>query len=621
MGSVLLILYVFSSIAVGWVVLRRWSANFPLVLLIVGSFLVGTTVAVPVTYFFAILLSKTAEPMLWGTLASTILFTISYFVSARSLLTKRILLKVSINDAGVVVFSLVFSSWLMFKTFHGDANGQLFVGSNNVFDFGHALGITRSFSWGSNIPMMSPFESGAPFFYHFFFYFWVALREYFGVPIVWAMNIPSILSFTSLLIVIYFLPQLLLKQKPLVGWVAVFLTITNSSLTFWHLLWQKGISLQFFKDMWRLPAYPFAGPFDGSTISIYMTLNNYVNQRHLAFSVATGLFIFLLASKNVLTRKESLARNVILGVLTGLIFLWNIAVFLMVMILIALLYVRSKQWKPLRSFLGATFITAILINLPNVTNFYTTFVYFGKQVALSSGTVAGRIPTWNIVDYLWQNLGLLPLAAGLGFVLLPKKIRMFMYPFVFLFFVESFVAGLGKRGFDQKYLSFLVIGINTLAATGLVWLWQRRKLLPKGVALIMLASLTISGVITLLPIKNEFAFPLVERRLIPIISWVRAQTPKDSIFVSYADMIDPVVFAGRKNYFGFFGNIGWKYRIDSVQRIYSGDTKFAVSEDVNYILIPKWDKSDFPYSVDVGALTSAFPVAYTDTDFLILKVR
>ena len=83
----------------------------------------------------------------------------------------------------------------MFKTFHGGADGQLFVGSNNVFDFGHAIGIIRSFSWGNNIPFTSPFESGLPFFYHFFFYFFVAIWEYFGIPIVWAMNIVSIFSF------------------------------------------------------------------------------------------------------------------------------------------------------------------------------------------------------------------------------------------------------------------------------------------------------------------------------------------------------------------------------------------------------------------------------------------
>lgn len=554
-----------------------------------GAFLVGTAIIVPVIY----LLSWLFGSVLWGTVSGIILLAVS--------LTRIKIKKIRLDTPSVLllIFSLTFSAWMMFKTFHGGPDGQLFVGSNNVFDFGHSLGIIRSFSWGANIPMTSPFEGGLPFFYHFYFYFWVAILEYFGVPVVWAMNLLSILSFSALLIVVYYFPQIIAKQKPFVGWIAVLLTITNSSLTFWKLLPN-------FRSVWHLPTYPFAGPFDGSTISIFITLNNYINQRHLAFSIALGLFLILHAS-----RRTTNSRTVLLGIFSGLLFLWNIPISGIAGLVIVLIFLLNKQYKQMIFFVLSGLGAAVIINIPNLPNIISAFYFIkNNNAAVLTGIVH---PNWTLATYLWENLGLLLPVAAIGFVLIPKKYRSTFIPFVALFILESIVAGIGKRGFDQKFYSFLIIGINILAAVAIFRLWQR----VKYVAVILLFVLSISGFVDLIPIKNEFAFPLIDRNILPVISWIHNSTPKGAVFVSYSDIIDPVVLAGRKNYFGFFGNIGWRDRSQDVQKIYSGDTELAKKRGISYILAPKWQKTDFPYEIHLDTA----PTAYEDARYVVYTVK
>jgi hypothetical protein len=449
---------------------------------------------------------------------------------------------------------------------------------------------------------MSPFFAGLPLFYHFFFNFWTAMWEYFGVPIVWAVNIPSILSFAAMLIVIYYLPQILGKQKPLVGWIAVLLTITNSSLTFWKLLPDIG-------SIWRLPTYPFSGPYDGSMISIYMTLNNYVNQRHLAFGMALGLLLIMLFTKQV-TARLSRRGVLFIGILTGVMFLWNIPLFFLVSATIASIFMFRRKWILFVVYWASALISGFV--------FFWPYIGLLPQISALFHALTGNVsraaePTWNIFSYLWQNLGILPIFCLIGYFAMPKKYRVTFWPFIILFAVEIINSSMGHRGFEQKSLSFLIKGLNILTAVGVVRIWQKNKLF----AVVCIFVVTVSGFVDLMPIKNEFAFPLIGKEMVPLISWIRTSTPKDSVFVSYSDIIDPVVLAGRKNYFGFFGNIGWYDRTSDVARIYSGDKTFAKIKNISYILVPKWKKADFVYSVHLNSMR----VMYEDAKYRVYAVE
>lgn len=603
---IILGVYFISLYVLGLRAIKTWVPGFPALLSVAGAFLAGTGIGIPVTYVFSCIFAGARDPILWGTVLSIVGIALLLFFWKTKVPQKQ---KLSLSDAAVAVLSLAFSSWMMFKTFHGAA-GQVFVGSNTIFDSAYLVGLVRSMSWGANIPFVSPYFAGAPVFYHFFFVFWVALLEHSGIPIVWAVNIPAILSFVVLLILIYYLPQLLGKQKPLVGWIAVLLTVTNSSLAFWRIVGKM--------DIWHLQTYPFAGPFDGSVISIFVTLNNYVNQRHLAFAVAAGLFLYMIAA-SMSSKDMTVKKSAVLGAAAGLLFLWNMAVFVLTAGLIGFLLILNRQWKPLAAFVAGAFALSVLSIAPMAPYLYRAAMFINTNFISGSYGTNSPQPVWNIGDYLWQNLGILPLVAGLGYFLLAKNVRMAYLPFVVSFFALCMLAAAGKRGFDQKAFSFLIIGINVLAAGAGTWLWTRKNIIAKIGALIAVGTLTISGAVDLMPIKNEFAYPLIDKEPSSVISWIYASTPKDAIFVSYSDMIDPVVLAGRTNFFGFYGNVGWVDRSAVVRRVYSGDTDAVKTSNISYILIPKWQKNDFPYTVDFELLTKKYTTAYEDAKFLILQ--
>jgi hypothetical protein len=582
---------------------------------------VGIGIGVPLTYIFTVIFSVYPNALALGSLMFTgVAWGVIFVLRKRNLLR---LSSFSVIDIVAFVFSLLISTWIMTKTFHGDPSGRLFVGSNNVFDFGFAVGLMRSISWGANIPFMSPFFAGLPLVYHFMFIFWSALLEYFGVSATWAINIPSIYAFAILLLLSYYVPQRVLKQKPVVGLVTMCLVLSNSSLTFWHLLTRSGFSLSALRDLWNMQTYPFAGPFDGSVISIFMTLNSFVNQRHLAFSVAMGLAIFLIANECCVSKKVHDAKLVLLGILMGSMFLWNMAVFIIVFPLVTVLIAVHKQWRAVILFGIVTVLTVLFSVLPMWTHIYKAILFL--RFMYESGASATQVPgaSWNIWLYLWENLSVLPLLALYGYIQLKKEARLSTIPFVFFFILLCVYASISKSGFNQKFLNVLIIGINMLAAVGVWHLWQKKIWFTKILGIVLFAWMTLSGVIDVIPIKNEFAYPLISEASLPLIRWIKQNTPKDAVFVSYSDIVDPVVLAGRKNYFGFFGNIG-QYEHDyatDVRSIYMGDVARASSKNISYILVPKGEKNDFPYQVKLPVLQSSYSVAFENENVMIFDAR
>jgi len=598
---IILIIFLGLSWYLGYCIAFRVFSKFSSLFILTSSYILGTAIAVPLVYIISCLFLKTATPLLWGTLLSIVLMII---ITVRFKLPIRPLLTYS--DIGFCIFAFGVSSWIMFKTFHGDVSGQLFVGSNNVFDFGLSLGLIRSISQGVNIPFSSPFSAGFPLLYHFFFPFYIAMWEYFGFPIVLAVNIPSILSFSALLMIIYGWSNIFAK-KWFTGWLAVFLMLTHPTMTFWKYILENGISLQMMKNLWIIPAYPFAGPFDGSMISLFMTLNNYINQRHLGFGIAFGIILYCIVW-NMMRSVKKIAWYIpfILGISIGILLFWNMVICVAVASSIFLLFIICRHIKEGIVFIVSAGLLSVAFLFPYIILFASSSHFIQSITPGSSSHTQ-----WFIWKYLWENLTLLPVVAGIGFVALGKEKRAFI-PLILLFLFVCSLAGLQQRGFDQKLISLYIIPMDILTAMGLVWLWEKKSVITKSIALIFFFVLTVSGIVDLLVVKNEFAFPIIDNKNISVISWIQANTPKDAVFVSYADMIDPVVLAGRKNYFGFFSNVGWTDRSSIVRNIYAGDIDAARKLGISYILVPKWNKSDFPYVVDTMYFMEHNMMVYDD---------
>ena len=220
----------------------------------------------------------------------------------------------------LIVFSL-FSYWLMFKSFgYNEQRHEFRIERHLIGDFGLHLSIIRSFSWGNNFPVESPFFPGKPLPYHYYLDLVVGLLERAGLRIDVAFNGVSIVLFTLLLFLLYKLPQLIFNESKLLGVLSVALFIFHSNLTFIDFFREKGISLSTLKNLWLLPDYIHKGPFDDSIISIFFTLNVYLNQRHFIAALAIGLFIiYLLLSKLIEKQQVSHKSLILFGFILGIL--------------------------------------------------------------------------------------------------------------------------------------------------------------------------------------------------------------------------------------------------------------------------------------------------------------
>ncbi len=518
----------------------------------------------------------------------------------------------------VIGGSIAFSVWIMYKTLRSGDAGQIFVGSNTIFDFGLLLGVVRSVSWGENIPIGSPYFAGAGFFYHVMFQFLAGMWEYCGVPLVHAVNAVSAVGFASLLIVVYGVSRMVFPKVRLAGVIGVLLTVTNASTAWLNYLVTHGVSVAALRGVWQMQIYPFAGPFDGSAISLFVTLNTYVNQRHLAYGVGLALVIYVLLWRYVRSPGRSTRPLVFLGILSGMLPMWNLPIGALTGVLGIAVLIVNRKFKDAVLYTAAAGLAGTAICLPLLP---TTRQILEVALRMGRGGFGNppsvQPPDWTAVEFLLGNLGILPVWILVGYLTAGKERRIFL-PVLFLFVGECMVALVGKRGFDQKFYSFLIVPMNILAAYGLVRF--AGKSLPKlAVVCLSVIALTLSGFLDLMPIKNEFAYPFVDRNTAQVIAWIRQNTPPGSVFVSYADMIDPVVLAGRKNYFGFYGNIGWEDRTDRVRKIYGGQLHPVPDAGISHILVPKAGKSDFPYEVSIPALKDWGTVSFENERFLIVS--
>ena len=117
---------------------------------------------------------------------------------------------------------LLFSWWLMWHTFDYRQK-TLFIATKAWSDFSATLPLARSFSWGKNWPPEHPLFPGEPIKYHFLFYLGVGFLEKLGLNLGWALNLPSLLGFWGLLVMIYLLTKLLFKNKSIGFLTVIFL--------------------------------------------------------------------------------------------------------------------------------------------------------------------------------------------------------------------------------------------------------------------------------------------------------------------------------------------------------------------------------------------------------------
>ncbi len=529
-------------------------------------------------------------------------------------------------DCILIVFLLFFSWWLMAKSFGYDTQTSQFrIARHEVGDFGLHIGLIRSFAWGENVPAQSPFFPGAPLVYHYAVD-WIAgqlVRS--GVRIDYALNGISTVALTIFLYGLYRLTVIVARGSRGAGVVAIVLFLLPSNLSFIEMVRRAPKDGSFFSYFWRFPDYVHQGPFDGSIITIYTTLSPYLNQRHLIVGMMMAMVVLWILMR-WLRDSHPIPdyRWVILGFAVGLATRVHIVIAVALgLVVIALLY--GNRNRALLLF-GAT---AMLSALPHLIQIISIQSGSGPVQFWNPGYLSPRpISAGSWIQFWVYNLGLLAVLLPVAFRKSGELGKRLMIGAGILFVIANTLQISHRIEHNHTLINMAFVLILPGIAQVLVSWWNNRYALYKFLAVSLFVMLTISGLVNLFVVKNDYQAFMDDIPRSRFMQWIRTNTAPSDIFLSFHALYDPVVLSGRKNYLGmeyYVTVMGYDYwgrrkQIDGWLASFDRDTAAQMKQTgIDYIAIPA-GKKDFPYTVDEKQVQSRLRVAYQDETITVYEL-
>jgi hypothetical protein len=378
----------------------------------------------------------------------------------------KLLLKKYYPELIVLIIGLIFGSFLMLSTF-SVADNTLYIASKAWSDFASHIPLIRSFSLGYNFPPQYPLFPGEVIKYHFLFYAFVGLLEKIGLRIDLALNIPSIIGFALLILMIYLLAKLIFRSRT-VGFLGILFFLFNSSLSYIYYFKNHPLSLQSILDIPKIANFQSFAPYDSGIISAFWNLNIYTNQRHLALAIAFSFIVIYLLIKPVFTKsKSSIVISIILGILLGFSFYLHLAVLMMTGIVILFLGIFFSKIR-LACFLAL--FAAALIAFPQYLYLNSSE---GFKMLFNPGyLVSGKLTLVNISQFWIYNLGLSLVLIPLGIIFSDWKQRKIFLSFFTLFIVGNLIQFSPEIAANHKFFNYFIIIGNLFSAYALFILWK-----------------------------------------------------------------------------------------------------------------------------------------------------
>lgn len=501
----------------------------------------------------------------------------------------------SLSLIGIWVFFAglaVFSFWLMFHTFSYDiSQGQFLISGKAWSDFGGYLPQIRSFSYGRNWPPQYPLFPGEPTKYHFLFYLLVGRLEALGIPIHWALNIPSALGFFLLNCAIFFLSRRLFHSRA-VALLSVILFLSNGSWSFLDFFKTHPLSDFTLSQLIHNSVFPSFGPWNGSEITAFWNLNIYTNQRHLGASYAVLIGIIYI----LYTRHRHLLYWV--GFLVGSLMFLNQAAFAIALIFVGSFFIlvpKIRMQLAISGFAAIPFLIAsrLLINAE-------------PAIKIKLGFLAQSESFISILRFWVLNIGVHFFLIPIGLVLSPKKARVFILPLAALFLIPNVFQLSPDMINNHKFFNFFLIIGGMFSAYALLRVWHRSKL-GKSMAVLLTILGTLGGLFDLFPVINDTWYRIPDITTDPAAGFFYVNTPPDAVVLNSTWFYHPASIAGRFIYNGY-PYFTWSFGYNQeehesiTQNIYSAPTKteacrLLIREGINYVeisptherfIIPNW---------------------------------
>lgn len=527
-------------------------------------------------------------------------------------------IKKNLIEIIILFFSLAFSIWLMFSTFSYQ-DGSMIIATKAWSDFASHIPLIRSFSFGYNFPPEYPIFSGEPIRYHFLFYLFVGVLERIGIPLHYALDIPSAILFTSLIFMIYIFSSALFKSKT-VGIMSIFLFLFNGSLSFVEFFRIHPLSLNTFTQIISNTTFPAFGPYDGKVVAVFWNLNTYTNQRHLAGAYAFSLALLYFHIKPLLTNTHvRLHRSIILGILLGLSFFFHTAIILMTITILGCLSLVSKKLR-----LSTIIMIGIALFIALPQYLYLQSASSNFQIGFHPGyLIANNLTIVNFISYWFTNLGLHFITIPIAFFLIKWQYKKLFFCFLSLFLVGNLLQFTPDMPTNHKFFNYFIIFGCFLSSYVIIRLWKKSIFL-KPVALTLTFFLVFSGIIDFFPIYNDSKIALADYPKNIDIAWIKNNTSPKAVFLNSEYLYATESLAGRKIIFGW-PYFSWGAGYDTASHDIDRRSMLAANDKISFCTIAqKYDihyaslkknqlKDDTNNTINHNFFNNNFPLVYSNT--------
>lgn len=583
------ILFLYCSYLTGFLLTSLYLNQFRGLIKIAISIIIGLLFSTWIAFLFSLTLNYVSlNPIIYAT-ALTILIQLIILAKYRKYLRKDY----SLNWWNIGLFSLALMfSWILFShTFSYDMENHNIIISRLIWsDYGFHLPLIRSFSYGNNLLLEHPVFANEPLRYHFMFNFLVAVLETGGIPLGYALNLPSALSFSCMMVFLFYISKRLFNNSNFIGFTTVVLFLLNSSLTYVEFFKQYGkqTAHNMFKTFWNMNEYVSFGPWGGDIISAFWNLNIYLNQRHLAFGfcIALMVIIFLINEKFDWLYKHSKKSYYFIGAISGLLVLWHGQVFLCLLLILGLFFLLFSDRKNV--FLSI--VIALIIALPQILYLQLASQNIESSFKINPGylVIFNMIPVeyfqtellnsitsavYSFYKYWFFNIGLSLITLTASFFIVDRQRK-----YIFLIFLSLFILGSTfqfsiEMAGNHKIFNLWIVLANMYTAYLLYLVYSKFKL-GTIISILLLIPLTFSGIFDLIPIKNDGKVVLDDFQKQPMAAWVFNNTNQDDVFLTTYRILNPISLAGRRTtqgwpYFAWSTGYDTKGREDLVKDLYN----------------------------------------------------
>ncbi len=193
----------------------------------------------------------------------------------------------------VMAALLLFGLWFLRVSLFVDGS-QLRAGYSVFSDFAPHTALVSSFARGANYPTQYPHFALDGIRYHFIFYFLCGNLDYLGLPIDWAINLPSLLGMVSFSSLLGLLGVLVTGRRTAFLAAPALFFLRSSFAIFTFLRGRTGLGdslAEAFRTIGRSTV------FIGDTLHEdwgLFAINVYANQRHFLFGLSLLLFLLFL---------------------------------------------------------------------------------------------------------------------------------------------------------------------------------------------------------------------------------------------------------------------------------------------------------------------------------------